>query len=166
MTSLMKLCGGFVGLAVVTLCGLMLCTPRTTQAAQTTHRPNILWISTEDISPDLGCYGDSYAVTPNVDRLAAQGMRYTNAFATAPVCAPSRSAIITGMYPTTIGSMHMRSKAVPAAGAPPTGYGLGRLQHDGALAQSSRQVATLLRRLQHHGHARKPGARAGGPIQT
>ncbi|MCI0389290.1 MAG: sulfatase [Acidobacteria bacterium] len=83
---------------------------------QSNQRPNILWISTEDISPDLGCYGDEYAVTPNVDRLAAQGMRYTNAFATAPVCAPSRSAIITGMYPTTIGSMHMRSKAVPPAG--------------------------------------------------
>jgi N-sulfoglucosamine sulfohydrolase len=81
-----------------------------------TKRPNILWISTEDISPDLGCYGDPYAVTPNIDRLAAQGVRYTNAFATAPVCAPSRSAIITGMYPTTIGSMHMRSKAVPPAG--------------------------------------------------
>jgi N-sulfoglucosamine sulfohydrolase len=84
-------------------------------SAQST-RPNILWISTEDISPDLGGYGDAYAVTPNLDRFAAQGMRYTNAFATAPVCAPSRSAIITGMYPTTIGSMHMRSKAVPPAG--------------------------------------------------
>ncbi len=80
------------------------------------QRPNILWISTEDISPDIGAYGDAYAITPNVDRLAAQGMRYRNAFSTAPVCAPSRSAIITGMYPTTIGSMHMRSKAVPPAG--------------------------------------------------
>ena len=79
-------------------------------------RPNILWISTEDISPDLGCYGDSYSITPNIDRLAGEGMRYINAFATAPVCAPSRSAIITAMYPTTIGSMHMRSKAVPPAG--------------------------------------------------
>ncbi len=79
-------------------------------------RPNILWISTEDISPDLRCYGDEYAVTPNIDRLAAQGVRYRNAFSTAPVCAPTRSAIITGMYPTTIGSMHMRSKAVPPAG--------------------------------------------------
>jgi uncharacterized sulfatase len=103
-------------MAVVTLCGLLLCAPHTTQATQTSRRPNILWISTEDISPDLGCYGDSYAVTPSVDKLAAQGVRYTNAFATAPVCAPSRSAIITGMYPTTIGSMHMRSKAVPPAG--------------------------------------------------
>lgn len=80
------------------------------------QRWNILWISTEDISPDLGCYGDSYSITPNLDKFAREGMRYTNAFATAPVCAPSRSAIITGMYPTTIGSMHMRSKAVPPAG--------------------------------------------------
>jgi len=79
-------------------------------------RPNILWISTEDISPDLGCYGDGYAITPNIDRLASQSARYTNAFSNAPVCAPSRSAIITGMYTTTIGSMHMRSKAVPPAG--------------------------------------------------
>ncbi len=80
------------------------------------ERPNILWISSEDISPDLGSYGDKYAVTPTLDRFAAEGMRYTNAFSTAPVCAPSRSGIITGMYPTTIGSLHMRSKAVPPAG--------------------------------------------------
>lgn len=80
------------------------------------QRWNILWISTEDISPDLGCYGDSYSTSPNLDKFARDGARYTNAFATAPVCAPSRSAIITGMYPTTIGSMHMRSKAVPPAG--------------------------------------------------
>lgn len=79
-------------------------------------RPNILWISIEDISPDLGVYGDSYAITPNIDKFASEGIRYTNAFATAPVCAPSRSAIITGMYATSIGSMHMRSKAVPPAG--------------------------------------------------
>ena len=79
------------------------------------ERPNILWISAEDISPDLGSYGDRYAVTPTLDQLAAEGMRYTHAFSTAPVCAPSRSAIITGMYPTTIGSLHMRSKAVPPA---------------------------------------------------
>lgn len=97
------------------LFALLLVTASLTVFAQTL-RPNILWISTEDISPDLKCYGDEYAVTPNVDRLAAQGVRYTNAFSTAPVCAPSRSAIITGMYPTTIGSMHMRSKAVPPAG--------------------------------------------------
>jgi uncharacterized sulfatase len=79
-------------------------------------RPNILWISAEDLSPDLGSYGDSYSRTPNLDRFAGQGARYTNAFSSAPVCAPSRSAMITGMYPTTIGSLHMRSKAVPPPG--------------------------------------------------
>jgi len=112
----MKLCWRITGTVMLILVGLVLCWRRAPMAAQTTTRPNILWISTEDISPDLGCYGDEYARTPNVDRLAAQGLRYTNAFSTAPVCAPSRSAIITGMYPTTIGSMHMRSKAVPPPG--------------------------------------------------
>ena len=107
------LCFCCVGLLLATLIVPVSIVPHT--MAQSS-RPNILWISTEDISPDLGCYGDSYAFTPNLDRLAAQGVRYRNAFAVAPVCAPSRSAIITGMYPTTIGSMHMRSKAVPPAG--------------------------------------------------
>lgn len=78
-------------------------------------RPNILWISCEDICPDLGCYGDKYAYTPNIDRLAREGVRYTHAFSVSGVCAPSRSAIITGMYPTTIGTHHMRCKAVPPA---------------------------------------------------
>jgi len=77
---------------------------------------NILWISAEDISPDLGVYGDAYASTPTLDRLAREGARFTRAFSVAPVCAPSRSSIITGMYPTTIGTMHMRSKGVPPAG--------------------------------------------------
>ena len=77
------------------------------------RRPNILWISCEDISPDLGCYGNDYAITPNLDRLAAEGVRYTNAFTVAGVCAPSRSGIITGMYPTTIGTHHMRCRGVP-----------------------------------------------------
>jgi arylsulfatase A-like enzyme len=78
-------------------------------------RPNILWISCEDTSPDLGCYGDSYAVTPNLDALAARGVRYTNVFTNAGVCAPSRSGIIAGMYPTAIGTHHMRCKGVPPA---------------------------------------------------
>ncbi|MFQ6036321.1 MAG: sulfatase-like hydrolase/transferase, partial [Sedimentisphaerales bacterium] len=79
------------------------------------QNPNILWVSCEDISPDLGCYGDRYAVTPNIDKLAAEGVRYTNVYTNAGVCAPSRSGIITGMYPTTIGTHHMRCKGVPPA---------------------------------------------------
>lgn len=72
-------------------------------------RPNVLWITCEDSSPNLHCYGDDYAVTPNLDRLANEGVRYTRAFTVAGVCAPSRSCLITGMYPSTIGSQHMRS---------------------------------------------------------
>jgi len=77
--------------------------------------PSFLWVSCEDTGPDLGCYGDKYAVTPNIDRLAAQGVRYTNVYTNAGVCAPSRCGIITGMYPTTIGTHHMRCKGVPPA---------------------------------------------------
>lgn len=75
------------------------------------ERPNILWISCEDISPHLACFGDSRAITPNLDRLARAGVRYSNAFTTAGVCAPCRSGIITGMYQTTLGTHHMRCKA-------------------------------------------------------
>jgi arylsulfatase A-like enzyme len=74
-----------------------------------TSRPNIVWISNEDMSPRLGAYGDTLARTPNLDRLAAQSIRYTKAFTTAPVCAPSRAAIITGMHQNAIGAQHMRT---------------------------------------------------------
>jgi arylsulfatase A-like enzyme len=72
-------------------------------------RPNIVWISNEDMSPRLGAYGDALARTPALDRLAKESIRFTNAFTTAPVCAPSRAAIITGMYQTAIGAQHMRT---------------------------------------------------------
>jgi arylsulfatase A-like enzyme len=72
-------------------------------------RPNILWITSEDNGPHLGCYGDSYAQTPNLDRLAAKGMIYLNVWSVAPVCAPARTALISGLYPSSTGSEHMRS---------------------------------------------------------
>ena len=75
-------------------------------------RPNIIWLSCEDISPHLGCFGDPHAITPRLDKLATEGVRYSNAFTTAGVCAPCRSGIITGMYQTSIGSQHMRSKVL------------------------------------------------------
>ena len=76
-------------------------------------RPNILWILVEDASPDIGSYGDPYARTPTLDRLAQEGARFTRAFSTAPVCAPSRSTLFTGMYASSTGALHMRSAAVP-----------------------------------------------------
>ena len=74
------------------------------------EKPNILWIVSEDNSPFLGCYGDRFATTPNLDRLASKGIRYTHAFANAPVSAPSRNTIITGMYSSTLGNENMRSE--------------------------------------------------------
>lgn len=72
-------------------------------------QPNILWITAEDMSPTLGCYGDEQAHSPNIDRLAEKSVRYTHAFATAPVCSPSRSCLITGCYAQSLGTHQMRS---------------------------------------------------------
>lgn len=85
------------------LIGLVLLLP-----ARAQDRPNIVWISAEDLSPRLGAYGDPVARTPNLDRLAGEGVLFTRAFTTAGVCAPSRAAIITGMYQNAWGGHHMR----------------------------------------------------------
>ncbi len=86
-------------------------------------KPNFLWISLEDTSPRFGCYGDTVARTPNLDSLAGEGRRYTHAFSTAGVCAPSRSAIITGVYQTSMGTHHMRtSHTNPNSPELPTPY--------------------------------------------
>jgi len=93
----------FLWVAALILCG---------QQIATAAKPNILWISCEDISANLGCYGDPYANTPNLDNLATEGARFTRAFTHAPVCAVVRSGVITGVYPVSIGSQHMRSRIV------------------------------------------------------
>lgn len=72
-------------------------------------QPNILWLTSEDHSPHMGCYGDKVARTPNVDALAAKGLRFRHAWSVAPVCAPARTAIISGLYPSSSGGLHMRS---------------------------------------------------------
>lgn len=71
-------------------------------------KPNILWIIAEDMSQDLGCYGNELVHTPNIDRLARKGMRFKNVFTTGPACSPSRTALATGVYQTTLGAYHMR----------------------------------------------------------
>lgn len=75
------------------------------------YRPNVVWLVAEDIGPHLAAYGDRTVKTPHLDRLAAEGVTYTKAFAVVGVCAPSRAAIITGKYPTRIGAMNMRTNA-------------------------------------------------------
>lgn len=91
----------FALLAACVACGI----------ATAADRPNIVWISVEDISSHLGCYGDLNATTPNLDAFAKQGVRYTHAFTPHGVCAPCRTGIITGMYAMSVGANHMRSKA-------------------------------------------------------
>lgn len=73
-------------------------------------RLNIMLLQGEDVGRHLGCYGDNVASTPNLDRLASEGMRFTNAFSHAPVCAPSRGGMVTGRYAYSLGNHHMRSK--------------------------------------------------------
>ena len=89
---------------------------------KTVDQPNILCITCEDISPRLGCYGDPVAKTPNLDEFSKEAIRYTRMFTTVGVSAPSRSALITGMYPTAIGSNYMRNFTKPTSmpeGIPP-----------------------------------------------
>ncbi|MBS1599949.1 MAG: sulfatase [Bacteroidetes bacterium] len=77
------------------------------------QKPNIIWIVCEDISPFVSAYGETEIKTPNIDQLAKEGVRYNYVYTTAGVCAPSRSSIITGMYQTSIGTMHMRTIGDP-----------------------------------------------------
>ena len=80
------------------------------QAQEKTEKPlNIIWISCEDIGPILSTYGSETINTPNIDRIAAEGVKYTNAYSTVGVCAPSRFSIITGMYPARLGAHNMRT---------------------------------------------------------
>ena len=83
--------------------------PSTAAHADEAKPLNIVWLSVEDMSPWIGPYGDTTVPTPNLDKLAAEGVTYDNAFATSPVCAPARSSIITGMFATRIGTMQMRN---------------------------------------------------------
>ena len=89
--------------------------PFISEAKQSKHGPsqqklpNILWLVSEDNSPWLGCYGDELATSPHLDQLAKEGFLYTHAYANAPVCAPSRNTIVTGIYASSSGNENMRS---------------------------------------------------------
>ncbi|MGY8719711.1 MAG: sulfatase-like hydrolase/transferase, partial [Verrucomicrobiia bacterium] len=78
-------------------------------ADEAAERPNILWLVIDDMGLELSCYGEHVIETPNIDRLARDGTRFTNAFLTSPVCSTARSSMITGMYQTTIGAHNHQS---------------------------------------------------------
>lgn len=80
------------------------------QPEETVDKPNIIWLNCEDLSPMLGAYGDEYATTPNLDQLAEEGILYKNAYTSAPICAPARSCMVTGVNATSLGTQHLRSE--------------------------------------------------------
>jgi len=95
--------------ALQLLCCLIAMGTGFTSSGRPDTPPNILWIIGEDMGPELGCYGHPGVVTPNLDRIAGEGVMYTRAYTTSPVCSPSRSAFMTGMYQTSIGAHNHRS---------------------------------------------------------
>lgn len=90
-----------------------------TSASTGRERPNILLLVAEDLSPRIGAFGDALARTPNLDRLADEGTRFTNVFTTAGVCAPSRAALMLGRHQISTGTQHMRSRAGGYLAVPP-----------------------------------------------
>ena len=88
---------------------VVLCVSWMPALSRADSRPNILWITSEDNGTELGCYGDTYADTPNIDGLAARSLQFKTCWSNAPVCAPARTTIISGMYATSLGGHHMRS---------------------------------------------------------
>jgi arylsulfatase A-like enzyme len=113
MTSTRWILGFAVGLLLVSGTGQ---TWAQQDGEEDSERPNIVWIIAEDLSPfHLGAYGNAVARTPHIDRLAAEGRRYTNAFALNGACAPNRSSLVTGLYPTSYGAHHMRTMSRTAA---------------------------------------------------
>ena len=99
-----------IGIAVTVILFLFCSDTSGYQPKNPKKQPNILWITCEDIGPHLGCYGDTYSTTPNLDKFAKRSLLYKNAWSNAPVCAPARTTIISGMYPPSTGSEHMRSQ--------------------------------------------------------
>src|SRR5690606_19674947 len=100
----------FLNLIIMRYLGILVLFISCTRPEPQLSLPNILWITSEDNSPFLGCYGDTYATTPHLDSLAARGFLYTHAYANAPVCAPSRNTILTGVYANSAGQENMRSQ--------------------------------------------------------
>jgi len=107
---LMLLTATLLAATFLTTCAFAPC------SASAAELPNILWLTSEDHGPEMGCYGDQLARTPNIDELAAKGMIFNRAWSVAPVCAPARTAIISGVYPSSSGGLHMRSMVSLPAG--------------------------------------------------
>lgn len=115
------------------------------------NQPNILWLVAEDLSPNIPAFGDSTITTPNLNRLAAEGVKYPNVFSPSGVCAPSRAAIALGMYPTRTGAMHMRTGPWYARQEnPPTTWPNGQVVYEAMPPAGSHMHSTYLRRAGYY----------------
>ncbi len=92
------------------------------------QKPNIVWIMMEDWGYQLSCYGEPGIQTPNIDKFAEEGIRFTDSYCTAPVCSPSRSAMITGFHQNYIGANQHRTKG-PGFEKQPLPYGIKPITH-------------------------------------
>ena len=105
MTTMLNFTTNMLNLRIIILVFFL-----TYSCSKNSQKPlNVVWISCEDMGPILGSYGNDIIKTPNLDKLASEGVRYTNAYSTVGVCAPSRFSIITGMYPARLGAHNMRT---------------------------------------------------------
>ncbi len=115
-------------------------------SAQAQTSPNVVWIISDDLGPELGCYGYAGVDTPHLDRLAAEGTRYTRAFSTSPVCSASRTAFQTGQYQTTVGGHHHRTRKMPVLpDSIPTVTGL--MQQAGYFVSNGKEKSQAEKRL-------------------
>ncbi|MFQ5810828.1 MAG: sulfatase-like hydrolase/transferase, partial [Armatimonadota bacterium] len=120
-------------------------------AAPESARPNILWIMAEDICPDLSCYGTKGVHTPHLDKLASEGVRFTNAFTTGAVCSASRSAMLTGFHQNYIGAhQHRTAKADKR----PLPYGIKPIPH--LLEEAGYYTCLLDRKTDHNFTTERP----------
>ena len=94
---------------IISLVLMMGCQTKTDKSIESIEKMNILWLVAEDLGPYIPPFGDSIIKTPHLSRLAAEGVRYNNVFSVSGVCSPSRAALATGMYPSSIGAHHMLS---------------------------------------------------------
>jgi len=122
------------------------CQEKTVEDVEITYpvQPNILWLVAEDLSPQhLGIYGGTGGSSPNLDSLAADGIFFTHAYSTAGVCAPSRAALITGAYQTSIGAMHMRTLGMSKNAL--DAYSPGHQSYSAVIPENMKTYPELLR---------------------
>ena len=119
---------------------MMGCQTKSEHPIEPIEKMNILWLVAEDLGPYIPPFGDSTIRTPHLSRLAAEGVRYNNVFSVSGVCSPSRAALATGMYPSSIGAHHMRTLYQQ-----PAAKNMGIINYEVVLPAKVKMVSEILR---------------------